>query len=345
MPPSLVQEDSSVKMQYRRLGKTGLKVSRICLGTMSYGTKGFAWTSTVLEKDEAIKLIGKAWNSGINFYDTAHFYSNGESERILGAAIKELGIPRDEIVIATKVSVPVEKKDEDRKVKGIKVNAGGLSRKILFESVNAALERLQTDYIDLYQISRWDKSTPIEETMKALHDLVQAGKIRYIGASTMWAWQFAKAQSVAALNGWTQFVSMQNLYNLAYREEEREMIPLCLDQGIGVIPWSPLAHGFLVIPETSEYKGLLDFNDEASKAIKAVVMKFAEEKKVSPAAIALAWLLHKDVVVAPIVGVSSEKHLEQALDALSVKLTEKEILELEQHYKPKKVMGFFDDRH
>jgi len=308
-----------------------------------------------MDKEEALKLVETAWKAGINFYDTADVYSNGVSEEMLGAAIKELGIPRDEIVIATKVFNEITKEEPLNKgtkpiKNSIKENNKKLSRKHIFEACDASLKRLGTEYIDLYQIHRWDNDTPIEETMKALHDLVQLGKVRYIGASTMWAWQFAKAQRVAILNHWTPFVSMQNLYNLVYREEEREMIPMCADLGVGIIPWSPLARGFLAHkPEekdnkTSREQGEKDrvtgWFDESSLAIRSAVHKLAEERKVTAVEVAIAWLLHKDAVTAPIIGVSKVEHLQANLRALNLKLTEAEIQTLESAYKPRNVLGW-----
>jgi len=323
---------------------------------MSFGDK--KWRDWVLPKEEGVKLIERAWSAGINFYDTADMYSNGVSEEILGAAIKELGIPRDEIVIATKVFHEIIKPEPlhggtKAITNSIRVNNLKLSRKHIFEACEASLKRLQTDYIDLYQIHRWDNDTPIEETMKALHDLVQAGKVRYLGASTMYAWQFAKAQRVAAFNHWTPFSSMQNLYNLVYREEEREMIPMCVDQGVGIIPWSPLARGFLTHKDTGESKDkdkttrekneearLEGWFDESSLAIRAAVHKLAEERKVTAAEVALAWLLHKDSVTAPIIGVSKVEHLNSCLRSLNLKLSPDEIKALESSYKPRNVIGW-----
>jgi len=308
----------------------------------------------MLGKEEAFKLIEVAWKAGINFYDTADMYSQGVSEEILGAAVKELGIPRDEIVIATKVFHEIVKPEPLnnglKPIKNsIKENNKKLSRKHIFDACEASLKRLGTDYIDLYQIHRWDNDTPIEETMKALHDLVQSGKVRYLGASTMWAWQFAKAQRVAMLNHWTPFVCMQNLYNLVYREEEREMIPMCVDLGVGIIPWSPLARGFLARKpdekeKTSREEGEQDrtagWFDESSLAIRSAVHKLAQERKVTPVEIAIAWLLSKDSVTAPIIGVSKVEHLETNIRALSIKLTDAEIQTLESLYKPRSVLGY-----
>jgi len=343
---------TEIKMTYKKLGNTGLKVSRLCLGCMSFGDK--KWREWMLPKEEGFKLIEAAWKAGINFYDTADMYSNGVSEEILGAAIKELGIPRDEIVIATKlfheIIKPEPLNNNTTRIKNsIKENNKKLSRKHIFDACEASLKRLGTDYIDLYQIHRWDNDTPIEETMKALHDLVQMGKVRYIGASTMWAWQFAKAQRVAMLNHWTPFVSMQNLYNLVYREEEREMIPMCQDMGVGIIPWSPLARGFLARNDdekdkTSREQGEKDrtsgWFDESSYAIRNAIHKIAEERKCGPVEIAIAWLLHKDAVTAPIIGVSKVEHLHANLRALNIKLTSTELQTLESLYKPRNILGW-----
>src|ERR1044071_7377905 len=278
-------------MQYLDLGKTGMKVSRLCLGMMSYGSKqGRTW---VLEQEEAKPFMERALDAGINFFDTADVYSIGESERITGKLLKDLGIRREDVILATKVNGQMSDDINDR----------GLSRKHILDSIDKSLQRLQMEYVDLYQIHRWDYETPIEETMEALNDVVRAGKARYIGASSMFAWQFAKSLHVCEANGWTKFVSMQNHYNLVYREEEREMIPLCVDQGVGVIPWSPLARGLLagnrdrggerrtVRSENDAYADSLyqEADFDVVDAVKAV----AEERGVAPAQVALAWLLHK----------------------------------------------------
>ncbi|CDS09875.1 hypothetical protein LRAMOSA02552 [Lichtheimia ramosa] len=341
---------SSSSMQYIRFGKTGLRVSRICLGCMSYGSP--AWNSWSLNSDESLKMIKKAYDAGINFFDTANMYSNGVSEEILGKAIRQFGFPRDRIVVATKVFFPVMPEvgmgfpamPECLK-RGDLVNTFGLSRKHIFDAVDASLKRLQLDYIDLYQIHRFDKNTPIEETMEALHDLVKMGKVRYIGASSMHAWEFQKANNIAEKNGWTKFVSMQNLYNLLYREEEREMIPYCVDQGIAQIPWSPLSMGKLtgkkrdtVRSEKSSafHKRMFgDRYEEMEDAIIENVIALGEKKKVPPAQIALAWILSKSHVTAPIVGIRKEEHLNDAIEALNVQLTEEEIQQLEAPYVPR----------
>src|SRR5919199_1412412 len=284
-------------MKYIRLGNTGLKVSRICLGTMTYGSP--KWREWVLSEEQSRPFIKRSLEAGINFFDTADMYSLGESEAVLGRALKEFA-KREQVVIATKVFNPMSEGPNDR----------GLSRKHIFDSIDASLRRLQTDYVDLYQIHRWDNETPIEETLEALHGLVKAGKVRYIGASSMYAWQFAKALYLADLHGWTRFVSMQNHYNLVYREEEREMMPLCRAEGIGVIPWSPLARGFLsgnrargersadtIRSRTDEYARQLYYSD-TDYTIAERVGEVARDRGVNPAQVALAWLLAKPGVTA-----------------------------------------------
>lgn len=324
-------------MQYIRLGKTGLKVSRICLGTMTYGSP--QWREWVLSEAESRPFIQRSIEAGINFFDTADMYSLGESEAILGRALKEFA-RREQVVIATKVFNPMSDDPNDR----------GLSRKHIFDSIDASLRRLQTDYVDLYQIHRWDKETPIEETLEALHDLVKLGKVRYIGASSMYAWQFAKALYLADLHGWTRFVSMQNHYNLVYREEEREMLPLCRAEGIGVIPWSPLARGFLAGNRQQETKGETTraktddfahqlYYQESDFEVVDRVVQLAQEREVSPAQIALVWLLHQPGVTAPIIGASKMHHLEDALAALKIELTQAECQRLEEPYQPHPVLG------
>ncbi len=324
-------------MEYTNLGKTGLKVSRICLGMMSYGSS--QWRDYVLDEDEARPIIRAAVESGINFFDTANMYSDGVSEQITGRALRDFA-HRDELVIATKVFFKT----------GEKPNQGGLSRAHILTEVENSLRRLGTDYIDLYQIHRWDYETPIEETMEALHDLVRSGKVRYIGASSMWAWQFAKSLYLADLHGWTRFVSMQNHYNLVYREEEREMLPLCRDQGIGVIPWSPLARGFLTGNRTREKSGdtararsdqfahSMYYRQEDWEVVDRLVA-LAEQKERTPAQVALAWLLHQEGVSAPIVGARTQSHLEQAVAAVEIALTPEEIASLEEPYQPHPVLG------
>jgi len=328
-------------MQYVRLGSTGTKVSRICLGMMTYGDpkcQGFGW---VLNEEQSVPLIKKAHEYGINFFDVADVYSKGASEKILGNVWPTLG-RREDLVIATKVCVPMSDKPNDR----------GLSRKHIMESIEGSLKRLQTSYVDLYQIHRWDYETPIEETMEALHDLVRAGKVHYIGASSMSAWQFAKALGASKYKGLTPFVSMQNHYNLMYREEEREMIPLCEDEGIGLIPWSPLARGYLTRPldvksqrsSNDPYGETLYFkpatNDNDAQIIERLV-SLGEKKKVRPAQLALSWMLHKPAVTAPIIGASKMYQLEDAVRSLEVKLTREEIDYLEEIYLPHAVAGHF----
>jgi aryl-alcohol dehydrogenase (NADP+) len=324
-------------MKYIRLGNTGLKVSRICLGTMTYGSP--TWREWVLSEEKSRPFIERSLEAGINFFDTADMYSLGESEAVLGRALKEFA-KREQVVIATKVFNPMSDDPNDR----------GLSRKHIFDSIDASLRRLQTDYVDLYQIHRWDNETPIEETLEALHDLVKAGKVRYIGASSMYAWQFAKALYLADLHGWTRFVSMQNHYNLVYREEEREMLPLCRAEGIGVIPWSPLARGFLAgnrqkktkgettRAKTDDFAHQLYYQDSDFQVVDRLV-ELAAQRGIAPAQIALAWLLHQPGVTAPIIGASQMNHLEDALAALEVELTEEECQLLEAPYQPHPVLG------
>lgn len=329
-------------MKYIKLGNTGLDVSRICLGTMGIGVAE-RWVHPWVQGEETSRtIIKKALELGINFFDTANVYSDGTSEEILGRALKDYA-NRDEIVLATKVYFPM---GNDLSSKG--PNSKGLSRKTIMSEIDKSLKRLGTDYVDLYQIHRWDYGTPIEETMEALHDLVKSGKVRYIGASAMFAWQFLKANHVAEKNGWTKFVSMQNHLNLIYREEEREMLPLCKDQGIGVIPYSPLASGRLTrdISEktyrsetdmTQKYK--YDAMGEADQAIIERVGELARKKNVPRSQIALSWLLNKEPVTAPIVGATKISHLEDGVAALSVTLTPEEIVYLEEPYVPHPVVG------
>jgi aryl-alcohol dehydrogenase-like predicted oxidoreductase len=325
-------------MDYIKLGRTGLDVSRICLGCMSYGipTRGnHAWT---LNEEESRPFIKRALESGINFFDTANVYSDGTSEEILGRALKDFA-RRDEVVIATKV--------HGRMRPG--PNGAGLSRRAIMSEIDASLRRLGTDYVDLYQIHRWDYSTPIAETLEALHDVVKAGKARYIGASSMYAWQFAQSLAIAERNGWTRFVSMQNYVNLLYREEEREMLPLCTAEGIGVIPWSPLARGRLTRnwdehsarSETDEFgKTLYQKSGDADRMVVARVAEIASARGVSRAQVALAWVLAKPVITAPIVGATKLQHLDDALTALTIRLSAEEITSLEQPYIPHAVVGF-----
>jgi aryl-alcohol dehydrogenase (NADP+) len=324
-------------MEFVNLGSTGLKVSRICLGMMTYGTP--AWRPWILDEETGRPFIRRAVEAGINFFDTADMYSRGVSEEITGRALADFA-RRDEVVIATKVYFPLNDGP----------NQGGLSRKHIMEAVEDSLRRLGTDYIDLYQIHRWDYDTPIEETLAALHDLVRAGKVRYIGASSMHAWQFAKSLYLADLKGWTRFVSMQNHYNLVYREEEREMMPLCQAEGVAVIPWSPLARGFLAgnrsrtggdqTPRAQSDGFAKDmYYQEADFAVVDRVVALAEGHGVSPAQIALAWLLHKPGVTSPIIGASKMSHLEEAIAAVEIKLSDEELAQLEAPYVPHPVLG------
>ncbi|MBA8793521.1 aryl-alcohol dehydrogenase-like predicted oxidoreductase [Friedmanniella endophytica] len=317
-------------MDYVRLGDTGLQVSPICLGCMTYGEPdrgNHAWS---LPEEESRPFIRSAIEAGINFFDTANVYSDGSSEEITGRALRDFG-HRDEIVLATKV--------HGRMSPG--PNGQGLSRKSIMTQIDHSLRRLGTDYVDLYQIHRWDPNTPIEETMEALHDVVRAGKARYLGASSMWAWQFSKAQYTAAVNGWTPFVSMQNHYNLLAREEEREMLPLCEDQGVGVIPWSPLARGKLTRPwdektnrsETDQFGQTL--YQPADAEIVAAVTAVAEERGVPAAQVALAWVSRNPAVTAPIIGASKPHHLTDAVASLEIELSDEEVGRLEAPYTPR----------
>lgn len=325
-------------MEYTNLGKSGLKVSRICLGCMTYGLPDRGAHSWTLDEEKSRPLIRQAIELGINFFDTANAYSDGTSEEIVGRALKDFA-RREEIIVATKVFFPMREGP----------NARGLSRKSIMTEIDASLGRLGMDYVDLYQIHRWDYETPIEETLAALHDVIKAGKARYIGASSMFAWQFSEALYKADRNGLTRFVSMQNHYNLINREEEREMLPLCLSEGIGVIPWSPLARGRLTRDwgaatsrsETDEFGRTL-YNDvvESDKKVIESVAKIAQERGVPRAQVALAWLLTKPVMTAPIVGASKPQHLEDAVAAVSLKLTNEETAKLEEAYLPHPVVGF-----
>ena len=322
-------------MDYINLGPTGLRVSRICLGCMTYGEPARGSHPWSLDEEASRPLLQHALELGINFLDTANVYSNGSSEEIVGRAIRDYG-RREDIVLATKV--------HGRMRPG--PNGGGLSRQAIMTEIDASLARLGTDYVDLYQIHRWDPDTPIEETLEALHDVVKAGKARYIGASSMWAWQFAKALYTSDLHGWTRFVSMQNHYNLLYREEEREMLPLCADQGIAVLPWSPLARGRLTRDpaETTERSATDEFgktlyHDNADRAVVAAVAAVAERRGVARAVIALAWLLRNPAVTAPIVGASKPQHLEDAVAALELQLSDEEVAQLQQPYSVRDVAG------
>ena len=330
-------------MDYVNLGKTGLKVSRICLGCMSYGAPAagalkpgsHAWA---LNEEESQPYFRQALDLGINFFDTANVYSAGASEEVLGRFVKA-NVRREAVVIATKVHGVM--RDEP--------NGRGLSRKAIFYELDQSLRRLQTDYVDLYQTHRWDYETPIEETLEALHDVVKSGKVRYIGASSMHAWQFTKALYLADLHGWTRFVSMQNHYNLLYREEEREMIPLCQSEGIGVIPWSPLARGRLARPwqseptkryETDQFgKSMYSRTEEADRSVVDRLGQIAEQRGVPRAQLALAWMFSKPVT-SPIVGATKPHHLQDAVAALSLRLTPEEIASLEEPYTPHPILGF-----
>ncbi len=325
-------------MEYTKLGRTGLDVSRICLGCMSYGGSNRGNHAWSLGEEESRPFIKRAIEAGINFFDTANRYSLGSSEEILGRAIKDFA-RRDEIVIATKV--------HGRMRPG--PNGAGLSRKAIMAEIDASLRRLGTDYVDLYQIHRWDYDTPIEETLEALHDIVKAGKARYIGASSMHAWQFARALGIAERHGWTRFVSMQNLVNLLYREEEREMLPLCAAEGIGVIPWSPQARGKLtrdwnytsIRTETDEAFGrLFAKTEDADRKVVNRVAQVAAARGIPRAQVALAWLLAKPVITAPIVGATKLQHLDDALASVRVRLSEDEMALLEEPYVPHAVVGF-----
>ena len=324
-------------MQYVNLGRTGLKVSRICLGMMTYGTP--KWRDWVLDEDESRPFIRRALESGINFFDTANVYSAGVSEEVTGRALRDFA-RREEVIIATKVYTPYNDKP----------NQGGLSRLHIMQAVEDSLKRLGTDYIDLYQIHRWDYETPIEETLEALHDLVKSGKVRYIGASSMFTWQFAKSLYLADLHGWTRFVSMQNHYNLVYREEEREMMPLCRDQGIGLIPWSPLARGFLagnrtrdkkvgtLRAKTDDYAHDMYYQDNDFDVLDRAT-ELAERHGLKPAQVALTWMLHNADITAPIIGASKMSHLEEAIAAIDIQFSDEEIAYLEEPYKPHPVIG------
>jgi 1-deoxyxylulose-5-phosphate synthase len=324
-------------MQYSKLGKTGITVSRICLGCMSYGDN--KWRDWVLEGNEAREHFAAALEAGVNFFDTADAYSLGVSEEITGRWLREMA-SREEVVIATKVFAPM----------GTGLNRGGLSRKHIIEACDASLKRLKTDYIDLYQIHRWDYTTPIEETLEALDSLVRAGKVLYLGASSMAAWQFSKALYIAREHGWHRFVSMQNHYNLVYREEEREMIPLCVDQGVGLIPWSPMARGFLsgsrkpnagdptARARTDEFAKNMYYREYDFEVL-GVVEKVAANRGVTPSQVALAWILQAPGVTAPIIGATKLNHLTESFKAVDVKLSKEEVAALEKPYRPHPILG------
>jgi aryl-alcohol dehydrogenase (NADP+) len=324
-------------MDYVRLGNTGMKVSRLCLGTMTYGTP--AWRPWVLDEAASRPFYVRAFEHGINFFDTADMYSRGVSEEVLGRAVRDLG-RREEVVLATKVFYPVTDHPNGR----------GLSRKHIFEAIDGSLRRLGTDYVDLYQIHRFDYDTPMEETLEALHDVVKAGKARYLGASSMHAWQFATMLARQRQNGWVRFVSMQNHYNLIYREEEREMIPLCRAEGVALIPWSPLARGFLAgnrrrgrqdatLREQHDRYGHELYYAEADYLIADRVAELAARKAVRPIQVALAWVLAKSGVTAPIIGVSQIEQLDQLIEALGIRLSDEDVTCLEEQYVPHKVLG------
>jgi 1-deoxyxylulose-5-phosphate synthase len=324
-------------MDYQYLGRSELRVSRLCLGTMSYGTS--RWRPWVLDEPDSREIIKRAWDAGINFFDTADYYSLGVSEEVVGRALRDF-CPRDQVIIATKVFYPLTNDP----------NAGGLSRRHIMEAIDDSLRRLGVDYVDLYQIHRYDPATPIDETLEALHDVVRAGKARYLGASSMWAWQFAQMLAMQEHRGWTRFVSMQNHYNLVYREEEREMIPLCRAEAVALIPWSPLARGFLAgnrrrgrkdatLREKHDEYGHGLYYTEADYVIADTVAEVARVKGVLPIQIALAWILQQAGVTAPIVSVTKREQLDQLVAGLKVKLTPDEVRALEAPYQPHRVVG------
>ena len=322
-------------MRYAKLGNSGLSVSKVCLGAMSFGDASSGTHAWTLNEVDSRAIIKNALDAGINFFDTANVYSAGTSEEILGRALKDFA-DRDNVVIATKVHGPMR----------TDINAGGLSRKAIMTEIDHSLRRLGTDYVDLYQIHRFDSRTPVEETMEALHDVVKAGKARYIGASSMYAWQFAKMQFTADINSWTRFISMQDHYNLLHREEEREMLPFCIDQGIGVIPWSPLARGRLTRPwdtvsarsETDEFGQSL--YHETDRLIVERVAQVAQRLSLPAAQVALAWVMQQPSVTSPIVGVTKPQHLSDAVAAVDVKLSAEDLVLLQEPYAPRDVAGF-----
>jgi len=324
-------------MEYVKLGNTGLQVSRICLGTMTYGTS--KWRDWVLDEDEARPFYKRALELGINFFDTADMYSRGVSEEVTGRALRDFS-RREDVIIASKVFHPM----------GDGPNERGLSRKHILDSIHASLDRLGTDYLDLYYIHRWDYETPIEETLETLNDLVRMGKVRYLGASSTFAWQFCKSLYVADLHGWSRFVAMQNHYNLVYREEDREMNPLCRAEGIGILPWSPLARGFLTRAhqagetgqttraQTDDYAKNLYYRENDYKTLERV-LELSRRKSVTPAQVSLAWMLHKPGITAPIIGASKMNHLEEAVQALEIDLSAEDMNFLEEPYQPHPVLG------
>lgn len=326
-------------MNYVNLGSTGLEVSRLCLGCMTYGVPDRGTHPWTLDEERSRPMIQQALDLGINFFDTANSYSDGTSEEIVGRALRDVA-QRDEVVVATKLFFPWRRRP----------NTGGLSRKAIFTAIDDSLRRLGMDYVDLYQIHRWDYTTPIEETLEALHDIVKAGKVRYLGASSMFAWQFAKAIYLARAKGWTPFVSMQPHYNLLYREEEREMLPFCAAENVAVIPWSPLGRGRLTRPWSDEPASSREQTDEVGKRLynatrdadKAVVDRvnaIAQARGVPPAQVALAWVLRKPVVTAPIIGASKPQHLTDAVAAMSLDLSDEEMGGLEAPYVPHAIAG------
>ena len=321
-------------MQYINVGRSGLKVSQLCLGAMSYGLPtARAW---ILTEEEGRPIIQRALELGINFFDTANMYSGGESERVLGRALRDYA-RRDEVVVATKVFYPMGKGPNQR----------GLSRKHLLDAIDASLERLGMDYVDVYQVHRWDEETPLEETLETLNDIVRSGKARYIGASSMYAWQFQKALMTSERHGWVRYISMQNHYNLVYREEEREMLPLCRAEGIGILPWSPLARGFLTRPRSAAtttrvgsdaFAQELYYTENDYQVVDAVA-RVAQERGVAQAQVALSWLLQQRGVTSPIIGATKMSHLEQAVGALTLELSPAECATLEAAYQPHRVLG------
>ncbi len=324
-------------MEYVNLGNSGLKVSRLCMGMMSYGDPD--WRDWIKGEEEAEPIVKRAWELGINFFDTANMYSLGESEVVTGKILKKLA-KREEVVIATKVHFPMGEGPNER----------GLSRKHIHASVNDSLKRLDTDYIDLYYIHRWDYATPIEETLEALHQLVVSGKVRYIGASSMFAWQFAKSLYLADLYKWTRFIAMQNHYNIIYREEEREMNPLCVEENIGIVPWSPVARGFLLGDrfkgeDCQTARGKTDtygqglYNHPSDHTVVKVLKKMAEEKNVSPVQLGLAWMMHKPGITSPVIGSTKVHQIEELVEALDISLTKEEIEKLENEYEPHNITG------
>ncbi|KAG9256554.1 NADP-dependent oxidoreductase domain-containing protein [Emericellopsis atlantica] len=334
-------------MEYVRLGKSGLKVSKIILGCMAFGSSQWEGSPWVLDEAASLPVVKAAYDAGINTWDTADTYSNGKSEEILGKALQHYNIPRQKVVLLSKIFNPVM--DDDSRPASVNdgplVNQMGLSRKHVFHAVDESLRRLQTDYIDVLQIHRLDRDTEPEEIMRALHEVVQSGKVRYIGASSMYTWEFARLQYIAKANGWTEFISMQPFYNLLYREEEREMIPFCQATGVGVIPWSPVARGLLTKPLGGQEETFRSKNDaktntwfsDANMDIVNRVEEVAKTKGVSMALVATAWVLHKSCY--PIVGLSSEKRIKETVEALKVKLTDEEVRYLESEYRPRAITG------